>query len=290
VSLAGVAALALIGLGQLPATASGGESLVFLVQPADAVVNTTITGQPFQTAIPPAMPVEVEVLKAGSLDTTSNAMITLSINSASPPPGGNLTSPPQRAVNGIASFTTLSINLHGHYTLLASSNGGISSGTSNAFTIWDNATPCAQNKSCSVTDGDPAKQTTQITGTSSSDATVALSLGADTVNCNDGLSHAPFVTSDEALAFNGSFKTAVVTISKAEVLATKTQVNNGAGNYGVCFGTLDPNGNVTGAHDLPNCTNPVPVTFPCVESISKTQSGQVVETILLTPGDGGVWW
>ncbi|HXG97581.1 MAG TPA: hypothetical protein VNJ06_10790 [Gemmatimonadales bacterium] len=104
-------------------TGNGAAVLDFFVQP-----NTANVGQ----VISP--PVEVLVRDSlGSIDSAFTASITMGLasNSTGAALGGTTT---VRPTNGIATFSNLSVNAAGTYTLQASADGATSV-TSGAFTI-----------------------------------------------------------------------------------------------------------------------------------------------------------
>jgi len=98
--------------------------LVFAQQPTNTTAGSTIT---------PAVTVDVED-EYGNLATSDTSSVTLSIFSG-PPAGatlsGTLTEP---AVNGVATFSDLSLNLAGTYQLQAA-DGSLTSATSSSFQI-----------------------------------------------------------------------------------------------------------------------------------------------------------
>ena len=111
--------------------ASGGGTparLVFLVQPSNASTGATIS---------PAVQVAVQDANGNTVNSATN-QVTLALTGGSGL-GGTLTVTPQ---NGIATFSNLSVSTAGSYTLSAS-GAGLSSATSNSFTI---TTPSTSGK------------------------------------------------------------------------------------------------------------------------------------------------
>jgi len=277
----------------LTTTVDGSCHLNFAGQPTDAQVNATITTQPFNT--PPGGPVQVEVLDGNNVRiTSSTATITLQIDPASPNPAPGATlsggsSVTQGAVAGVASFSTLSINVHGVYDLLATSPG-ITSAASATFDIWDSVASCQPGQTCTGTVSTSNSQTSQVSGTSSTSGFLLESLGEDTLSCGDTFNHAPSVTTVSERNFSSSApKTVVVTIAKQVVQLTP---NNGAASYAVCYSSSTPftdvNGNTVTTGLLPGCKANA-VVPPCVASITKDQAGEVVETVTVPSGDPFIW-
>jgi 5-hydroxyisourate hydrolase-like protein (transthyretin family) len=102
-------------------------SLAFVQQPAQTAAGASIS---------PA--VTVKVLDTnGILYTGSNASVTIAIGTN--PSGGTLSGTlTQSAVNGVATFSNLSINKDGTGYTLTATSGTLSSATSNAFNITSN--------------------------------------------------------------------------------------------------------------------------------------------------------
>ena len=137
---------------QLTTTVTGGgcaTALRFVNQPANARINETITTSPYN--MPPGGPVTVEVVDgAGHRVTTSSAVITVAI---APGTGtgtlhGTTTA---TAVNGLATFSDLSIDLEGTSYALRASSSGLTSATSGSFRIDEAATVCTEDNTCTAT-------------------------------------------------------------------------------------------------------------------------------------------
>ena len=93
-------------------TYEGFSGLAFAQQPTGALINTSISP-----------PIKVDVEQGGVLNTASSASITLSI--ASSPSGAGLGGTlSENAVNGQATFSNVSVNESGNYTLMAQSTVG----------------------------------------------------------------------------------------------------------------------------------------------------------------------
>jgi hypothetical protein len=265
----------------------GSCRLNFFTQPADTLKESTITTTPFNT--PPGGAIAVEVLDgANQRVTTSTASIQMAIagTSPNPAPGSVLSGTTTlNATAGVASFSNLSINLHGDYKLSATSPG-IDSATSGSFLIWDQATTCTTGSTCSVTVAEPKSVTSQITSDTSSAGVLAASLGADAIDCGDPYNHAPSTTTFNAFgATAAGTKTATVRIDKVVVQA---QPNNGVSFYRVCYESptsfTDRNGATVTLGLLPDCPA-VSGQAPCVVSMTKTKAGDVIETLKLPAGD-----
>jgi hypothetical protein len=268
---------------------SGSCHLAFTGQPADAVKSTAITTTAINT--PAGGPVAVSVLDGNNgLVTSSTAAISVSLSPSSPNSGtgaalaGTVT---KNAVGGVATFSNLSINVHGTYRLDAKSTG-ITQATSAApgFTIWDTATPCTPGQTCDVSVSQVNSQSSQVSGTSTTNGVLVASLGVDAISCGDTFNHAPATTTVNSFSFTANGKLAVVTIDKSIVQQTP---NNGVSFYQVCYegdAPFTPRGGgpqVT-LGLLPDCKN-VSGAPPCLQSVTKDKAGDVVETLLLPGGD-----
>ena len=102
------------------------SKLTFSQHPTNAVAGVTIT---------PSVTVRVEDA-VGNLITTSSATVAVALTT---PNGATLTGTSATASGGIATFSNLSVNKTGTYTLTATS-AGLASDTSNSFTIAHAAT------------------------------------------------------------------------------------------------------------------------------------------------------
>jgi hypothetical protein len=112
-------------------TAGGPANLVFTVQPSNVAAGSSIT---------PAVQVSIQDLQ-GNLVTSATNQVTVAIlnNPSSGTLGGTLA---VNAVNGVASFSNLTINNMGNgYTLNATASG-LTSAVSNSFNVTS-ADPCA---------------------------------------------------------------------------------------------------------------------------------------------------
>ncbi|HEY1683674.1 MAG TPA: choice-of-anchor tandem repeat GloVer-containing protein [Tepidisphaeraceae bacterium] len=99
-----------------------GDQLVFATKPGDSVINTALA------------PITVSIEKAdGSVDTSSNASITIAIDTG--PAGGTMSGiTTVNAVNGVVTFNNLTLSQHGTYILMAY-NPDILTGASAYFQI-----------------------------------------------------------------------------------------------------------------------------------------------------------
>jgi Bacterial Ig-like domain (group 2) len=108
------------------------KKLGFLVQPSNAAVSAII-----------APAIQVAVLDSlGNVVTTATTPITLALGSGTGTLNGGTGTLTVNAVAGIATFSTLSINTAGGFTLLATTSGLISA-TSNSFGIFGAAAKLA---------------------------------------------------------------------------------------------------------------------------------------------------
>jgi hypothetical protein len=283
----------------LTTTVNGSCQLVFGTVPTDTTINTTITTQPFNAG---GGPIQVDVEDGnGNLVTTSTAPITVQIAATSPqlPPANS--NPPlqlsgtvtRNASGGVAAFNDLSINLHGVYELLATSPGLDSTNATsppppNGFEIWDQAAACGQ-AGCNGSVSTPKVQS--VNGTAPSNTGfMLLTLGQDLepAQCaSDGFHHAPEGSTVSSFGFvnNGTTTvgTLVIDINKSQVQANGP--NNGAASYQVC--EQDGAGNIV--DPVPSCKAPGG-NPDCVQSVTKTQAGDVLETLTTTFPDNVHYW
>jgi hypothetical protein len=144
--LVGVALVAL--LGTAPAIGSPKPySLRFVAQPSHAQVNQTITS----TAFAPAGPsVTVEMVDALGQPVLKSLPVTVGIG-RNPGSGTLRGTKTVRTSEGLASFSTLSINGSGQGYELVASNAQTGSVISGRFNIEDVAVSCAEDVTCAGT-------------------------------------------------------------------------------------------------------------------------------------------
>lgn len=225
---------------QLTTTVTGGgcaTALRFVDQPANARINETITTSPYN--VPPGGPVTVEVIDgAGHRVTTSSAVITVGI---APGTGdgalhGTTTA---TAVNGLATFSDLSIDLEGTSYALAASSSGLTSATSGSFRIDETATVCTEDVNCTATlKNEDASLEVSAQGNAQGDS------GVLTINRTEGATldcagYDELLDRDFAVDFVpnpgtvGRAKTVTLTISKT---AMQDTTDNGVAHLEMCFG------------------------------------------------------
>ena len=273
-------------------------ALQFLAHPADAEKNTPISSV---AADPDGAAIEVAVVDSeGDTVTTSSASITVALGSS--PAGATLSGTTMvAAVDGVATFDDLEIDLPQHgYTLVATSDD-LDSPPSNAFTIWNEAVLCEGGAACSgqVEASDRLMQSQMDAASpAAGDPSGALfmSLGVDTVDTvacgGDTFNHAPQVLTVDSSGLDGQ-KTVTISIDK---LFDQRQANNGVSFYEVCFSGDAPFINsegkqvpAGGSGILPHCGSVTPIPAPCLNSKTKSQGGDVELVVTLPEGDPRMW-
>jgi len=128
-------------VGALPTTVNvSGCSLGFLKQPTNASVNAKITSV---SEDPTGAPVQVALLSApNTVATFFTGQITLT--NAGPGTGTLTGGGPVSAVSGVATFSPLSLDAAGTYTLTASSSG-LKPTNSNPFVIYSGILDCGDD-------------------------------------------------------------------------------------------------------------------------------------------------
>jgi hypothetical protein len=239
-----------------------------------------------------------------TVDTDSDVTLTLRLGSAR----GKLTGGTAKAVGGIATFSDLSIDAPGLYTLEASSSGDDDTTVSQGFMVADTVDTCT-GPDCSFTETRDGHTYTTIPQQSQVGATWASSINLPgvRVSCDFG----QFKYSDErqpnAIWYSyddGDTRSAKVTeIVIQKALVDQTQ-DNDPSQYRVCYSSPIPFIDRTGAqaepdpwHDgpsayfgttwftglLPDCDPQDPVA-PCVMRWAD-DNGNRVATVLTPPGD-----
>jgi hypothetical protein len=254
-------------------------------------------------------PLKVEIFDPETedvVDTDAQVTITTGTNKA----GGALTGDAVDAVNGTATFSTLSLDKAGTpYTLKADSDVATNTAETNKFTVADtvakcNGAGCAFNQSS----GGSSYTTTPKTGKNGATFVAALNLANVRVDCEfapynyraDRQPNSVWYIYDDGTT-NQSYKTNVIVIPGNVVKRTS---DNGASKYRVCYSSpvrfkdrlghdapIDTRpGNPTAYFGvnwytglLPDCVKKKPVP-PCV--MSWVGSGpDRVGTFLSPPGD-----
>jgi len=201
---------------------AGECSLTFTGQPAQTAVNSDIlTG--FNST---GAPLAVQLLDANNdplnpANASANGTgVTISISTN--PGGGTLTGTTTVASSdGVATFGNLQIDKPGAGYDLAATAPGLTSATSNMFTVSGVIQPCGA--SCSASQS-TATTATSITTTSASGDFAALSLGGVSITCNhykavsDTATFGVFNSSGDSIA--SASATGTLTISAAAVASS----------------------------------------------------------------------
>ena len=139
---------------------------------------------------------------------------------------------------------------------------------------------CTANMSCSGTVSDSSQKVT-VGGTSTTDATLSLALGVQTVSCGTAPAAPEQVTSYSTTTFTASSLTGTLTV-KGE---------NSTSGFRVCYTSTTPftdrQGHSVTSGDLPKC-GPVGNVAPCIVSTA-ISGGNLVATLLLPPVNPRFW-
>ena len=275
--------------GNLSGTLTGSCSLAFTSdgQPTSTVVGSVITSAPSSGG----GPVKVQILDgSGLLATTSTAAVTIAIGPGSGP--GSLSGTTTvNASAGVASFSDLSINAVGAYTLVATSQG-TTSPPSNSFSISNMIQPCT-GSSCSASASSATTMGTVTSSPTASGESLAVGIGGVTYSCggtyhpvSDPFSFGLFKSSGVADA-NAQFA-GMLEIFKSTVEASG---RTGASSWEICYASIQPftalpgtsgtaviGGVLNNTGLLPDCTSTQGA--PCVQARNKDMAGDVVVTFL----------
>lgn len=273
--------------GNLSGEAAGSCSLAFSGQPGNAAVNAVITSG-FNSA---GGPVTVDVLDgAGNLETSSTAAITVALG---PSQGsGSLSGTTTvNAIGGVASFSDLSIDQPGDYTLAATSPG-LSPVNSDSFSISNAIQPCT-GSSCSASASSTTTEGTVTAVPSVPGEFLATSIGGVSYSC--GGTYQPvsdafgfdLINSSGVADPNAQF-TVVLRIFKATVEASG---RDGAAQWQICYASVEPftalpgtagtaviGGVTVNTGLLPDCSGSQGP--PCVQARNKNNAGDVLLTVL----------
>jgi len=244
----------------------------FATQPHNARVGQVISGTAYT---PTGPPVTVDVVDgSGNIVTTSTAPVTVALqsNPGAATLGGTTT---VNAVNGVATFSNLTVSKPGlGYTLQATSPT-LTSATSTAFDVNTTAVACQPHVNCTAAVSNSSiNASVTASGPNAGTLTVSLNLGPE-LNCpgyrTQGVGWIYFnvsaITSSKTIAytimnpkagplsgFQLCYGAPYQFRTKSGALATKT---NGG-----------PNGTVEYVGLLPNCptTRSSTITGPCITS------------------------
>jgi len=173
--------------------------LSFVKQPGNAEAGDDI-----------APPIQVAVdSDSGSVDTTSNDLITLSIGTGSGTLSGKLTEP---AVKGVATFKDVSIDTGGDYTLTATDAKTGQKGTSKVFSITGGKLVFLKQPATSIA-GHAVKPTLQVALKNGKNQTIKSADGTEVDLNLIGFASANPITGNSAVLVNGvaTFSNVVLT-------------------------------------------------------------------------------
>jgi hypothetical protein len=288
-------------------TVSGSTCLLRFANEPDI----TETGQPITDDFASSGdPIQVEIYDPGTgLVVNSNANVTLT--KVAGPASGVVSGNSVNAVAGVATFTNLSINLAGHYTLEASSPAA--SNTPETTAMMSDTVDTCEGAGCSFqeTQGGNSYTTTPKKGTAGANWAATLNLPGLNISCDFAPYDYPDARQPNTVWYvyddgsANSIKTNVIVIDKEIVQVTP---ENGASKYRVCYTSPEPfkdrfgndapvdtseNGPTEYFGEtwyiglLPDCgskKNPVP---PCVVSWTGEGAGDRIGTFLTPAGDPG---
>ncbi|MDQ6804907.1 MAG: hypothetical protein M3065_08045, partial [Actinomycetota bacterium] len=271
-----------------PATA-----VKFATQPDNARVGQVISGNAYNPLGPP---VTVDIVDAmGNIVTGSSAPVTVALqsNPGSATLGGTTT---VNAVNGVATFSNLTVNKPGLGYTLAATSPGLTGATSSAFDVNTVVVACQENVNCSGTVSNPSINAfvTASGNPNAPDAgtlTVSLNVGPE-LNCPgfkaQGIGWVYFNVS----SINRS-KTLAYTI-------TNPKAGGPLSGFQLCFGapytfttksgapalrTVWSNGTVEFVGLLPNCPTRGKITGPCISSRTlRTKPTRVTINVFVPAG------
>lgn len=171
-------------------------------------------------------------------------------------------------------------------TVSITDENAVTTTVSSPVEVADVVVTCESGEQCSgtVTEGG---QTTQVGGTSDSTGTLSVTIGADSLDCDDNYRHAPQMTTIDEVGLSGKGFTVLVSFAKSDAIGP-----SGA-KFAVCFSSTvpfkDAQGNMVTTGDLRRCRAPDPSTRrPCLAFLVHAL-GQVTEKILIPPEDPRFW-
>jgi len=284
--------------GNLAGTVTGSCSLAFT---SDGQPTGTIAGQVVTSSFNSSGgPVKVEVLDgSGQLATGSTAAVAVAIGSN--PGSGSLSGTTTvDASGGIASFPNLSLDKPGiGYTLTATSPG-ITSATSQDFTIWGSLTSCPTS-SCSASASSKKASETVTTSSATSGQVLGIGLGGVSFSCGSSYQETSDPVSFDLLDSSGVAQSSAQFSVTLEIFKNAVQSSGhpGASTWQICYASTTPFTARSGTSGtavlggvtyhtglLPDCSSSQPA--PCVQARNKDNAGGV-EVTFLAAGDPKTW-
>jgi hypothetical protein len=291
-------ALALLSSTGLTVQAASTQ-LRFVNQPATTQTGAVITDG-FGSS---GGAIQVEFIDSSTGNRVTNATGRVTLTLSSNPAGGSLTGGAAlKAVNGVATFSNLKLNVDGVYRLRASSQQASNQPQSDRFTVADQVTTCSSG-SCAFTLSQSQNDYTvdPTDGTKGANYASSLNLGGLTVSCSGAPYNYPDSRQPNTVFFDyQGAGTKVVTIVIDKKIVQET-AENGAAQYRVCFSSPDPFHDIFGnlapvdasisdyfggtwyTGLLPNCAKPTPQP-PCVLSWN-AKNGDRIGKFLAPAGD-----
>jgi YVTN family beta-propeller protein len=157
-----------------------------------------------------------------------------------------------------------------------SNNGGPQAEASQSFVV----VPCSAGMACSGTVSN-ASQDVTVGGTSSTNATLEVSLGLQSVTCNSSGAESQQVTTYSTENFTASSLTSTLKLDDFTDTA----------GFDVCYSSTtaftDKQGNSVTTGELAKCSSNGNVA-PCLSSVT-TSGGNLTATLLVLPGDPRFW-
>jgi hypothetical protein len=272
--------------GNLSGTLTESNSLKFTSEPTDTAAGSVITS----SADSKGGPVKVEVLNGcGQLDTASSAEVSVAIGPNSGP--GTLSGTVMIAASGgIASFSDLSINQPGGYTLVATSPG-TTSVTSDGFTIFTSSQsqPCTSS-TCSASASSATVSGTVTTSSAKAGDFIAASAGGVSFSCAG--TYKPVSGVFGFTVYSAADVPLSIPVTVAHEIPkslVQSSGRTGASSWQLCYASTTPFTALPGTSDtatidgvtyntglLPDCTSTQGA--PCVQARNKDNAGDVVVT------------
>jgi hypothetical protein len=272
VVLAVLAAIILVGGTAQARTSSCGPSsdkLVFTSQPASVA-----TGASFGAT--------VSVVTCGKVDKNANDPVTLALNAPALGSGAlSPASPTATPVNGVATFSGLSINASGTAFTLAASADDAGPGTSAPFNIYD--VVCVNLNSCDTSDAHGTNVHVQLPPNSNGD--IGLSNNSNdfgAVQCGPLSVNASVFTIAPPPGHNAFDISVTLTIPNFFTGGV------GVANIKICKNSASDPSTFTALGSCPPGKRPI--TQSCIVSAHSDNSGNAIITFLINSVDPSPTW
>src|SRR5437762_2972674 len=245
---------------------------------APPATNLAFTTQPQSTQAGQTMPAVRVTAPAVSRTTVTSYTGLITVAIGANPSGGTLSGTTSvNAVNGVATFSTLSINNAGNgYTLTASASG-LTGATSTSFNIPHAALPLATNLAFTT-----QPQSTQAGQTMPAVKVTARDASGNTVTSYTGLITVAIGANPSGGTLSGT--TSVNAVNGVATFSTLS-INNAGNGYTLTASASGLTGATSTSFNIPHAALPLATNLAFTTQPQSTQAGQTMPAVKVTARD-----